>query len=256
MAPAYRLVICRPVSAAESSVPERPLLDPHPESLPPDCKSKVLVQADAVGSSPLSHPHGPSPPRARGPLPRPSLSMVCAEVFKCQTKPAPSKRQARHGWCSQSTQIGGTYGAGARWGIHRLHKENRAGSMLGILFTFWGMGFLIFRKKGSFFLPRVMWTKRGSRGLPAESPAKTIMCALPWPQDRCLPPRRGLICWLSPPPLASLPCPPHFPKIIGCSQTRVAPLLLVCQRCHQSIDVARRHIVDRKAGGGLKHLLS
>ena len=34
-----------------------------------------------------------------------------------------------------------------------------AGSMLGILFTFWGMGFLIFRKKGSFFLPRVMWTK-------------------------------------------------------------------------------------------------
>ena len=33
------------------------------------------------------------------------------------------------------------------------------GSMLGILYTFWGMGFLIFRYKGSFFLPRVMWVK-------------------------------------------------------------------------------------------------
>ena len=37
--------------------------------------------------------------------------------------------------------------------------------MLGILFTFWGMGFLIFRKKGSFFLPRVMWTEFGILGL-------------------------------------------------------------------------------------------
>ena len=33
------------------------------------------------------------------------------------------------------------------------------GSMLGILYAFWGMGFLIFMKKGSFFLPRVMWAK-------------------------------------------------------------------------------------------------
>ena len=34
-----------------------------------------------------------------------------------------------------------------------------SGSMLGILYTFWGMGFLIFMKKGSFFLPGVMWAK-------------------------------------------------------------------------------------------------
>ena len=31
--------------------------------------------------------------------------------------------------------------------------------MLGILYTFWGMGFLVFVKKGSFFLPGVMWAK-------------------------------------------------------------------------------------------------
>ena len=36
-----------------------------------------------------------------------------------------------------------------------------AGSMFGILYTFWGMGFLISMKKGSFFLPRVMWAKVG-----------------------------------------------------------------------------------------------
>ena len=30
--------------------------------------------------------------------------------------------------------------------------------MLGILFTFWGLGFLILMKKGSFFLPGVMCT--------------------------------------------------------------------------------------------------
>ena len=30
------------------------------------------------------------------------------------------------------------------------------GLMLGILYTFWGMGFLIYMKKGSFFLPRLM----------------------------------------------------------------------------------------------------
>ena len=36
-----------------------------------------------------------------------------------------------------------------------------SGSMLGILCTFWGMGFLIYEKKdpGSFFLPGVMWAK-------------------------------------------------------------------------------------------------
>ena len=34
-----------------------------------------------------------------------------------------------------------------------------AGSMLGILYTFWGMGFLIFMQKGTFFLPRVLWVK-------------------------------------------------------------------------------------------------
>ena len=34
-----------------------------------------------------------------------------------------------------------------------------SGSMLGILYTFWGMGFFIFMKKGSFFLPGVMWAK-------------------------------------------------------------------------------------------------
>ena len=33
----------------------------------------------------------------------------------------------------------------------------RSGSMLGILYTFWGLGFLVFMKKGSFFLPGVMW---------------------------------------------------------------------------------------------------
>ena len=38
------------------------------------------------------------------------------------------------------------------------------GSMLGILYTFWGMGFLIFSKKGSLFLPRVMWAKDKNRG--------------------------------------------------------------------------------------------
>ena len=37
--------------------------------------------------------------------------------------------------------------------------------MLGILYTFWGMGFLIFMKKGSFFLPRVMWAKLRGEGL-------------------------------------------------------------------------------------------
>ena len=31
--------------------------------------------------------------------------------------------------------------------------------MLGILYTFWGMGFLIFMKKGSSFLLGVMWAK-------------------------------------------------------------------------------------------------
>ena len=81
----------------QSSVPEpaakpRPLPDPHPESPPPDCRKQ---RPDAVGSSPLGHPHGhlsgPSPPRARGPLPNLSLSMLCTEVFECQTKPAPSK---------------------------------------------------------------------------------------------------------------------------------------------------------------------
>ena len=40
-----------------------------------------------------------------------------------------------------------------------------SGSMLGILYIFFGgmgfliMGFLIFMKEGSFFLPRVMWAK-------------------------------------------------------------------------------------------------
>ena len=34
-----------------------------------------------------------------------------------------------------------------------------SGSMLGILYTFWGMGFLIFMQKGTFFLSRVMWAK-------------------------------------------------------------------------------------------------
>ena len=46
--------------------------------------------------------------------------------------------------------------------IARLdHGQHTAitGSMLGILYTFWGMGFLIFIKKGSFFLPGVMWAK-------------------------------------------------------------------------------------------------
>ena len=32
-------------------------------------------------------------------------------------------------------------------------------SMLGILYTFWDMGFLISMKKGSFFLLGVMWAK-------------------------------------------------------------------------------------------------
>ena len=36
---------------------------------------------------------------------------------------------------------------------------NLTGSMLGILYTFCGMGFLIFMKKRSFFLLRVMWAK-------------------------------------------------------------------------------------------------
>ena len=36
------------------------------------------------------------------------------------------------------------------------------GSMLGILCTFGGMGFLIFMKTGSFFLPRVMFAKISS----------------------------------------------------------------------------------------------
>ena len=41
-----------------------------------------------------------------------------------------------------------------------------SGSMLGILFTFWGMGFLISRKKGSFFLPRVMYKAIGEKHFP------------------------------------------------------------------------------------------
>ena len=38
------------------------------------------------------------------------------------------------------------------------------GSMLGILYTFWGVGFLVFMKKGSFFLPGVMWAKYRVQG--------------------------------------------------------------------------------------------
>ena len=43
--------------------------------------------------------------------------------------------------------------------LAELMNTNVSGSMLGILFTFWCMGFLIFGKRGSLFLPRVMWTK-------------------------------------------------------------------------------------------------
>ena len=37
------------------------------------------------------------------------------------------------------------------------------GSMLEILYTVWGMGFLTFKKKGSFFLPKVMLAKFRAR---------------------------------------------------------------------------------------------
>ena len=39
----------------------------------------------------------------------------------------------------------------------------RAKSVLGILFTFWVMGFLVYKQKGSFFLPRGTGIKVGSR---------------------------------------------------------------------------------------------
>ena len=59
-----------------------------------------------------------------------------------------------------------------------MKGDTIAGSMLGILFTFWGMGFLIFRKKGSFFLPRVMWTKIGVQHIVYVHPQGSHGCSL------------------------------------------------------------------------------
>ena len=40
--------------------------------------------------------------------------------------------------------------------------EPKPGSRLGILYTYRGMGFLIFKTKILFFLPRVMWAREPS----------------------------------------------------------------------------------------------
>ena len=40
------------------------------------------------------------------------------------------------------------------WALKLLYGNPFTRSVLGILFTFWVMGFLIYKQKGSFFLPR------------------------------------------------------------------------------------------------------
>ena len=52
-----------------------------------------------------------------------------------------------------------------RSSMSKIARTRKSGSMLGMLDTFWGMGFLIFMYKGSFFLPRVMWGLRNGTEL-------------------------------------------------------------------------------------------
>ena len=70
------------------------------------------------------------------------------------------QRQPR---AAADTRGGATPGLGLVWvAVKELKLSYHNGytaSMLGILCTFWGMGFLIFMKKGSFFLLRVMRAK-------------------------------------------------------------------------------------------------
>ena len=109
-----------------------------------ESKGKVLVQADAMGSSPMSHPNG----QCLGPLTRQSLGSTPQSLGSTpqavlihglhrssrgqnQAGTQQSKGQPAKGgklgtaWCNQSTRSGGICGTGAQWGIHRLRKENR-----------------------------------------------------------------------------------------------------------------------------------